>query len=426
VALVLYLFVILPPTAEAVSAAFPAGQPLPGTQAWTAASLLRANVSYSIWVVTGREVVLRFLVPAWEADAAMGKAPFLIVQQRLGKYLLEHMSVAAASGRTCPPEDQGYDLGKIDPVSVGAGLYGFEIFFRCPVATGLVLTDSALFDLLPGHVNFARVAVNGRFEQELFTAGKAQLRMPDAGALRSAATGRYASLALRYLFQRLDWICFLLGSVALLAIGRNPLWVAAGLAASLASGLLLSLIAALSDGVAPHSPVLLEAFVGFLVVLPVARYVSTSMNRRTLAVCAAMALLIVLSSAALFFHRSDAAILLAGAALLAGGMLALPAGRLERLLWLLLPATLLGLVEGFTLPQALRPLELSPADRLPMLSGFDFGLLLSELAVLLCAAGLSRGFRQKGSVWQVAIAADIAAAVVGGLGFHQLVSRIYR
>jgi len=424
-ALVLCLFVILSPTAEAQSAAISAGPPLPGTQAWAAASLIRANVSYSIWVVTGREVVLRFLVPAWEADTAMGKAPFFIVQQKLGKYLLEHTSVAA-SGRTCPPEDQGYDLGRVDPVSVGGGLYGFEIFFRCPVATELVLTDSALFDLLPGHVNFARVAVNGRFEQELFTAIKTQLRMPDAGAPRSAAMGRYAPLGLRYLFRRLDWICFLLGSVALLAVGRNPLWVAAGIAAGLASGLLLSLIAALSDGVAPHSPALLEAFAGFLVALPVARYVSTSMDRRTLAAFAAMAVLFALSSAALFLLRSDAAILLAGAALLAGGMLALPGARLERLVWLLLPATLFGLIEGFTLPQALRPLHLSPAERLPMLSGFDSGLLLSEVAVLLCAAGLSRVLMQRGSVRQMTAAADIAAAVVGGLGIHQLVSRIYR
>jgi hypothetical protein len=142
-----------------------------------------------------------------------------------------------------------------------------------------------------------------------------------------------------------------------------------------------------------------------------------------------MAVLFVLSSAALFLHRSDAAILLAGAALLAGGMLALPGGRLGRLLWLLLPATLLGLIEGFALPQALQPLHLSAADRLPMLSGFDSGLLLSEVAVLLCAAGLSRALMQKGSVRQMAqmaMAADIAAAVVGGLGIHQLVSRIYR
>lgn len=423
-ALVLYVFVILSPTAEAVSAGISADPPLPGTQAWVAAPLLRANVSYSIWVVTGREVVLRLLVPAWEADAAMGKAPFLIVQQRLGKYLLEHASVTA-SGRMCPPEDQGYDLGTVDPVSVGAGLYGFEIFFRCPVATGLVLTDSALFDLLPGHVNFARVAVDGRFEQELFTGGKALLRMPDGGALRSAATGRYASLGLRYLFQRLDWICFLLGSVALLAVGRNPLWVAAGLAAGLVSGVLLSLIAALSDGVAPHSPALLEAFVGFLVALPVVRYVSTSMNRRTLAVGSTMAVLFVLSSAALFLHRSDAAILLAGAALLAGGMLALPGGRLERLLWLLLPATLLGLIEGLTLPQALQPLRLSPADRLSMEGAFDLGLLFGQAALLLCVSGLFRGLRQKGPVWQLAIATDIAAAIVGGLGIHELVSRIY-
>lgn len=411
------LFIVLLPTAGAVSAA----SALPGTQAWAAAPLLRANVSYSIWTVTGGEVVLRFLVPAWEADAALGRAPFLITQQRLGNYLLEHTAVTA-SGRMCLPEDQGYDLGRVDPVSVGAKLYGFEIFFRCPIATGLVLTDSALFDRLPGHVNFARVAVNGRFRQELFSAGKAQLHLPDAGTLRPAAIGRYVSLGLRYVFQHLDWICFLVGFVTLLAVGRDPLWLAAGLAI----GLLLSMVAALCGCVAPRSPALLEAFVGFLVTLPVARHVGMSMERRGLAVCAAMAVLFVLSVAALFLHRSEAAILLAGAGPLAGGMLALAGGRLERLVWLLGPATLFGLIEGFALAQALQPLRLTPADRLPMLSGFDLGVLLSEVAVLLCAAGLSGGLRQKGSVWQVAVATDIVAAIVGGLGIHQLLFGIYR
>jgi hypothetical protein len=128
-ALTACFFIMLPPSAGAISAA----PPLPGTQAWAAAALMRANVSYSIWVVSGREVALRFLVPAWEVDAALGRAPFLIVQQRLGNYLLGHTAVTA-SGGVCLPEDQGYDLGTVDPVSVGAGLYGFDILFRCPVA----------------------------------------------------------------------------------------------------------------------------------------------------------------------------------------------------------------------------------------------------------------------------------------------------
>lgn len=411
-----YLLAVLSSAAWAAPAA-----PLPGTQAWANAPLLRANVSYSIWVVTGREVELRFLVPAWEAEAAMGRAPFLIVQRRLGNYLLEHTAVTA-SGHACPAEDQGYDLGKVDPVSVGAGLYGFEILFRCPLATGLVLTDSALFDRLPGHVSFARVVVDGRSRQELFTGGRTRLRLPGSGALHAAPMGQYLSFGWRYAFHRLDWVCFLLGSLALLAVTRGALWLLAGLA----SGLVLSLPVALFAVVAPRSPALLEAFVGFLIALPVARYVSTSTDRRKLAVAAVMILLFVLSGGALFLGRSEATVLLAGAALLAGGMLALADGRLARLLWLLLPPMLLGLLEGLTLPQTLQPLHLSGVDRLPIFGGFDLGLLLGQAAVLLCAAGLSRGLGKKKLVPRGAVAADIAAAVLGGLGIHQLVSRIYR
>jgi len=398
--------------------------PLPGAPAWTAASLARSNISYSIWIVTADRVELSFLVPAWEAEYVTGRAPFVVVQQRLGGYLLHHAAVTA-SGRECPAEDQGYGIGQIDPLSVGAGLYGFEIFFRCPTAREVVLTDTALFDRMPGHVSFAQVQINGRSHQEVFSAANTRLGLPPSGALRSAAMSRYSSLGLRYALHHLDVACLLIGSLLLLARGRDLLWLGAGLAA----GLLLSLGAALSARIAPRSPALLGAFIGFLVALPAARHVTRSLRRPDLGAPGAMALLFLLSCAALFFDRMDAAVLLAGAALLAGGILAVSARLPANPFWLVIPACLLGLLEGLTLAQDLAPLHLPAATRLPMLGGFDTGLFTGDAVLLLCAAAVCRAVtmtRQRWDSFDAPVVSDLTAAVAGGLGMFWLVSRLYR
>lgn len=395
----------------------------PGAPAWTAASLGRSNISYSIWIVTADRVELSFLVPAWEAEYVTGRAPYMVVQQRLSGYLLHH-AVVTASGRECPAEDQGYGIGQIDPVSVGAGLYGFEIFFRCPTARAVVLTDSALFDRMPDHVSFAQVQINGRSHQEVFSAANTRLRLPPSGALRSAPMSRYLSHGLSYALQHLDVACFLIGSLMLLARGRDLLWLGAGLA----GGLLLALGAALTANIAPRSPELLGAFIGFLVALPAARHVTRSLRRPDLGAPGAMALLFLLSSAALFFDRVDAAVLLAGAALVGGGVLALSARLPANPCWLVIPASLLGLLEGLTLAQELAPLHLPAATRLPMLGGFDAGLFTGDAVLLLCAAAVYRAVKMTWQRWgsfNAPVVSDLTAAVVGGLGMFWLVSRPY-
>jgi len=408
------------------AAARSATLPLPGTAAWTAAAPARSNTSYSVWTVTGSRVELRFLVPAREAEHVTGRAPFVIVQQRLGSYLLQHAAVTA-SGRECPAEDQGYGIGQLDPVSVGAGLYGFEIFFRCPAATGLVLTDSALLDRSPDHVTFAQVQIDGRSHQELFSAGNTRLSLPPSGALRSAPMSRYLSLGLRYSLRHLDVACFLIASLMFLTRRRALLWLGAGLA----GGLLSSLGAALSTIIAPRSPALPGAFTGFLVALPAARHLTQSLPRPDHGACAAMALLLALASAAAFFHRPDAAVLLAGAALLAGGVLVLSARLPANPLWLAIPAALLGFLQGLALAQELAPLHLPAVTRLPMLGGFDLGLFAGDAVLLLGAAAICRAVkmrRPRGCFPEAPLAplaGDLAASMGGGLGVFWLVSRLY-
>lgn len=91
------------------------------------------SVSYSSWSLSGDTFIVRYLVPIGDAERVAGTDIEVLVQQRLGDYLLAHLAVQA-DGQDCPAIDQGYDIGRIDPLTVASGLYGFEIFFaaRCP------------------------------------------------------------------------------------------------------------------------------------------------------------------------------------------------------------------------------------------------------------------------------------------------------
>ena len=108
------------------------------------------SVSYSSWGLSGDTFIVRYLLPISDAERVAGTNIEVLVQQRLGVYLLAHLAVRAGS-QDCPAIDQGYDIGKVDPLTVAAGLYGFEIFFRCPTgaAGNVVLENRALFDRIP-------------------------------------------------------------------------------------------------------------------------------------------------------------------------------------------------------------------------------------------------------------------------------------
>ncbi|HEY4338451.1 MAG TPA: hypothetical protein VGM97_00715, partial [Steroidobacteraceae bacterium] len=88
------------------------------------------SVSYSTWIVSGNMVTLRYLLPVSVAQRLMGVEVQVLTVGKLEEYLLRHQTVGSAGGE-CPAIDQGFDLGRVDPLAVGPDLYGFEIFYRC-------------------------------------------------------------------------------------------------------------------------------------------------------------------------------------------------------------------------------------------------------------------------------------------------------
>ncbi|MGH7105174.1 MAG: hypothetical protein ACREFT_01550, partial [Acetobacteraceae bacterium] len=156
-------------------------------------------------------------------------------------------------------------------------------------------------------------------------------------------------------------------------------------------------------------------------------YVVRGLRKRTRAIGVSLAVVFLPACAAVILHRPDAALLLVGGALFCGSALAVQVGSSGRLALLALVAFLLAMVDGFTLPRVLLPLELPASVRLPMLAGFDTGALCAEVG-LLCVAVAARGvlgnrLGKSAGVAGATLTRDVIAAALGGLGVFWLVSR---
>ena len=401
------------------------------------------SASYSTWSIEGGRITVRFLLPLADAQRVAGTDIEVLVQQRVGEYLLGHLAVRAGA-TACEAIDQGYDIGKVDPLTVAGGLYGFEIFFQCapPVVptdsdnaasvvpaspAGLVLEDHALFDRLPGQVDFARVqGADGAFRRQLFTATHQQLVLPAASAPPAAGWARYAALGFTHMLFRWDRLCFLLGAV-LLTRRLRDLRV---LGLSLAAGYALSLLATLPGDLAPRGG-LLGSAVGLLIALVAGQQIVRGLAHPRVGILAATGALLCLAVLSWLAHATWPVLLLAGAALFAGGVLAARASLARWGLEAALLTALFGFLDGFVLPEALGPQQLRATALLPMTMGYDLGALFAALVVLsvlmLARAVLSkRGLehRPKSSAPWV-LARDAATALLAGLGVFWMLSRLH-
>jgi hypothetical protein len=126
------------------------------------------HVTYSSWTVTGTTVRLRFMIPAAEARLLIPKGSR--VDAGAVSKLVDNQVAVGSAGGDCPQVSQGEWAGNIYTLALTPGLYRFEVIFECPQADRLTFHDAVLFDRGPGHVNYARIQVNGgKPTLEMFT-----------------------------------------------------------------------------------------------------------------------------------------------------------------------------------------------------------------------------------------------------------------
>ena len=329
------------------------------------------------------------------------------------------MSGPTASG-ACPALDQGYDLGRVDPLAVGPDMYGFEIFYRCADPRQLVLQNAAMFARAPAHLNIARVQRSGRVAEHVFTVGQQQWRLPDDGVPYAPGLAAYLSLGSEHILHSADRLLLILGLALLIQRRRDMGYIVL----ALALGYGLSLLTSQAGWVSPRVP-LVEAFVGLLVALVGMAVILMRAQRRDVIIAGWSGWLLLAAIGTATMHSSAAALLLLGGAILSAGLLTI-SGRREgwRLVWPLL-AALLGFVDGFLWSAVIEPAQLPRGTQTRMLIGVDLGAILIETAVAALLAGGVLLLRSRRLDRSRALVTELCAAGLAGCGTFWLASRLW-
>jgi hypothetical protein len=377
------------------------------------------SVSYSTWIVSGNLITLRLLLPVSAAQRLVGGGVPVLTTDRLKDYVLQHVTVGS-SGGACPAIDQGYDLGQVDPLAVGPDLYGFEIVYRCADPQQLVLRDAVLFATVPDHVDFATIRTRGQVVQQLFTSGRQQLMLPDAGALPAAGLFAYVRIGLLHVLESPDRCCVLLGALLLVRRRRDV----GGIVVALAGGYLLSLALTASGWVLPRVTSV-EAFVGLLVALLGVLLALRDGRYRRLGILGWPSLLALLAVVSTFMHAPWAAlVLLGGACVSAGVMLMTDWNAGDRMGWWVLMA-LFAFLDGVVMSAVLPPAQLPQRSLVGVALGFAGGAWFIETLLVAMIATIVFFVRAPRMGAARALLDEVSAAGLGGAGTFWLVSRLW-
>jgi hypothetical protein len=378
------------------------------------------SLSYSSWTLTDSGAVVRVRVPRLELTR-LAMDPVLEPGTRAGVAALlgEHVRLES-HGVVCPPA--------VDPAPAAApeGWLVYEWTVRCPEPGAPVVASTLLLDVAPSHLHFARVELpDGSVRESVLSASATSWSLGPVGApdaSRTATTGGsdlldYVWLGVEHIATGYDHIAFVLALLLLAGSLREVAGLVTGFTVAHSLTLALAVL-----GVVRPEATAVEALIGFSIAL-VAAENSWLLGGRPVAVpWAVVAGLVGLAAAALGGAGAVAAPTLLGLALFAYchfGLL----DRVER------PARLraavafaFGLVHGFGFAGVLAEMEL-PAGRLAAaLFGFNAGVELGQLGVVVLMWPLLRALARTG--WHARVA-EVGSAAICGLGLYWFLTRAF-
>jgi hypothetical protein len=371
--------------------------------------------SISSWQINAGHIRLQFIVPDLEAKRLSRTGREVPTADVIGGYLRVHVG-ASAAGQPCAV--QGPRVLSSTP---GFSRYEFE--FSCTGGTDLKIRSSAFYDLVPSHTDFARIQDNeGHFYEELLTHDRQEVALAAAGAaspLQNAGFAKFIQLGMMHIFTGIDHMSFMLGLVLISRRLRDLLFVVTGftLGHSLTLGLAVT-------GILRPDAQFIDALVALTIALIGAENIGDSTHRPLpVAVGLGGLLLIMAACKALGAPITLPMTLLIGGALFSACYLLLTgqmrdAGRVR-----LLVTLVFGLIHGFGFASNLLEMRL-PANRLAeLLVGFNLGVEVGQVTVVLGAVLLARMFVRLRLSMPRPLFTDLAASFLVGEGLFWFLGR---
>jgi hypothetical protein len=371
--------------------------------------------THSSWQVAGDTVRLTFTAPEQEVKR-LAKDGGRVTDQQAGDYLASHLS-ALSRGQPCRR------VSGPDPTSAEAGYRRFEFEFQCPQGASIALHDSAFFDLVPTHVNFAQIqTAKGDFIEQLFTQDQQTLDLSGgrANKLQNASFIEYVQLGIMHIFTGVDHMSFLVGLVLISRRLKDLLFVITGFTI----GHSCTLALAVTGVVRPHAEYI-DALVALTIALIGAENFAVATRRPAIMALGLGGLLLAMAGLKLLGLGGLPSLLLLGAGLFSANYLMISghlrdAGRLR-----LVVTLVFGLIHGFGFASDLLEMRLPVGRLAELLVGFNIGVEIGQVTLVLSVLGVTALLMRFKAALPRPIVVDLASTYLVGLGVYWFVTRSF-
>ena len=371
--------------------------------------------THSTWLIDGRIVRVGVTVPDLEAARIdpSGQRPS---DAAVLAYLSPRVG-ATAGDRACPA------AVKPRTVLAATGFRRAEMVFDCPGAAPISLRFDAFFDLVPTHVDLAQIQfASGDFVEQLFTAdGRTlDLKKSQGGELGDAGFFRFVEMGVMHIFTGVDHMSFLLGLVLISRRLRDLIFVVTGFTI----GHSLTLGLAVTGLIRPHAEYI-DALVALTIALIGVENIVVSLRRPTKLALATGATLLVMAVLRLLGYGTLPPLLLIGAAIFTTCYLFISGhlqdtGRLRMVV-----TTVFGLIHGFGFAADLLESRLPPEKLAEILVGFNLGVEMGQLTVVLAVTGAVMLARRARIATPRAITMDVLASWLVAVGMFWFIGRSF-
>lgn len=372
------------------------------------------STSYSSWQVQGGDVHGAFTVPTLESARLARAGEEQPPNDLLTAYLAAHLWVTAA-GKPCAARAP-------QAMAATQQFRRFELRFHCERTDDLVLHDSALFELVPSHLSLAQIeTADGGFIEQLFTADEQTVPMAggkSAGAMRSAGFLQYIGMGINHILTGVDHMSFLVGLVLISRRLRDLVFVITGFTLGHSATLALAVTGILR----PHAEYI-DALVALTIALIGVENIVVATHRPLRIALSVGGILFLMALGNVAGVVKLPLLLLLGAGIFSANYLML-SGHLRDAARLRLVVTLVfGLIHGFGFAADLLEMKL-PVDKLvQILFGFNLGVEIGQLSLVLLLTGLVALLVRFGLRLPRPVVVDVAAAALVALGTYWFVVR---
>ena len=372
--------------------------------------------SHSVWEINGGAIDLVITIPKIETQRLNPNGP-QIEDGALEKYLADRV-YPLAGGVRCPLEPP------IVALSSAPEFRRFDFTFKCPSDKNLQIRSSAFFDVVQSHTNFAQIqnVATGDFVEELITNDHQTVQVTggEESKLQSASILEFIRMGIMHIFTGVDHMSFLLGMVMISRRLKDLIFVVTGFTI----GHSITLALAVTGVLRPHADYI-DALVALTICLIGAENLGVATQRPAFfalglaGIIVAMGVIKALGFGGLPIMLSTGAGLFAACYLMISGKLP-DAGRLRMIITLVF-----GLIHGFGFAAGLLELQIPPGRLAEMLVGFNIGVEIGQLTLVLGVTLLVYGLSK--IKWTVPrpIFVDFASAFLVAEGLFWYVSRSF-